>query len=124
MTAEERYREYRVRFAAYSDVELVDAFNREVGNPGWTSSRGAYLRALHDEFVERGFDLTDIGGAEEMSLGSRIKLRGKKKIVADEKYAGPRGGTVIFISPVDESTLPNPGPRSRGKKRRRQKRST
>ena len=119
MTADEHYRDYRARLAAYSDADLVAAFNREVGNPGWTSSRGAYLRALHDEFVERGFDLTDIGGAEEMSLGSRIKLRGKKKIVADEKYAGPRGGTVIFISDSEPPGSASRGSGKRGRPRRK-----
>jgi|SRR5579884_313597 len=122
MTADEHYRDSRARFAADSDAELVAGFNREVGNPGWASSRGAYLRALRDEFGARGFDLTDIGGADEMFLGSRIKLHGKKKIVADEKYAGPRSGTVIFIS---DSEPPTSGARKSTKRGRpRGKRST
>ena len=38
------------RFRAMSDVELVDAFNNQVGNNGWVSACMSYLWALHAEF--------------------------------------------------------------------------
>lgn len=36
-----------------SDAELVEAFNKDVGNPGWVSARAAFLTALRDEFERR-----------------------------------------------------------------------
>jgi hypothetical protein len=66
------------RFKAMSDIELIEAFNKEVGNPGWVSARAAYLMALHDEFVRRGFDYSSIGSAAGLSLATRIKLIDKK----------------------------------------------
>jgi hypothetical protein len=66
------------RFKAMSDIELVEAFNKEVGNPGWVSARAAYLMALHDEFVRREFDYSSIGSAGGLSLATRIKLIDKK----------------------------------------------
>jgi hypothetical protein len=34
------YREYEDRFASYDDDKLVDAFNRDVGKPGWVREAG------------------------------------------------------------------------------------
>jgi hypothetical protein len=78
MSDDPRYQEFRKRFAAMSDEELIGAFNREVGNPGWVASRGFYLLALHDEFENRGFDYSAIGSKGGLSLRNTIKLAGKK----------------------------------------------
>lgn len=77
-TDKQRYREFRTHFATMSDEELVDAFNREVGNLGWVRSRGSYLLALRDEFESRGFDYSAIGNKEGFSLKNKVKVVGKK----------------------------------------------
>ena len=64
------------------DQQLVDSFNCEVGNPGWTSSRANYLSALHQEFNDRGYDYSDIGDSGSLSIKNRIGLLDNKiKIV-------------------------------------------
>jgi hypothetical protein len=81
--------EYKARFEKMTGKELIDAFNREVGNRGWTSSRGSYLAALFNEFKERGYDFYEIGDDEYLSLARKVKLVGKKIKVIDK---GERNG--------------------------------
>lgn len=70
---------FSLQVEALSDDQLVDAFNDEVGQSGWTQSRAAYLHALRDEFGRRGFDCDavnhDWGGT---SWSKKIKLVDKK----------------------------------------------
>jgi hypothetical protein len=68
------YEEFRDRFRASTDQELIDAFNREVDKAGWVSARGAYLAALQDEFTARGFDFSAIGSQRALSLRRKIRL--------------------------------------------------
>ncbi|PIR68192.1 hypothetical protein COU49_02500 [Candidatus Nomurabacteria bacterium CG10_big_fil_rev_8_21_14_0_10_35_16] len=56
---DKNYMEYKERFEGMTDGQLMDAFNREVGNSGWTSSRASYLVALHEEFEKRKIVLID-----------------------------------------------------------------
>ena len=63
-----------------SDEGLIDAFNGDVGNPGWVSARAQFHYALHEEFDNRGFDYLDIGNKNSYSLKNKIKLIGKKII--------------------------------------------
>jgi hypothetical protein len=41
-------------------TELVNIFNRQVGNTGWTGMRAYHDQALIDEFQRRGIDVTVI----------------------------------------------------------------
>lgn len=75
--------EFRNSLREMSDQELA-AFNREVGNRGWTSSRGAYLAALQDEFDRRGIDYSAIGDKNGISFANKIRLA-KKKVVIEKK---------------------------------------
>jgi hypothetical protein len=89
-TPRARYEEYQARFKAYTDQELIDAFNREVGNPGWVSARASYLAALHDEFKHRGFDFSAIGGQDSLSFRSKVRLMGQVIEPLDKsKTTGP-----------------------------------
>ena len=82
------YQEFKDKFRSMSDSQLIDAFNREVGDSGWTGSRGAYLSALHNEFKNRHYDCAKIEGEEynhpTFSIAYKIKLVGKK-IELEEK---------------------------------------
>ncbi len=69
--------QYRECFNKMSDGQLIDAFNRGVGNNGWTNSRASYLSALHCEFKKR-YDFSVIGDKGRFSLKNKVKLIGKK----------------------------------------------
>jgi len=76
------YEKYLEKFKKMDDKQLIESFNREVGNPGWTNFRANYLSALHQEFNNRGYDYSDIGGAGSLSIKNKIELLDKKiKIV-------------------------------------------
>ena len=72
------YEEYLSKFKEMDDSQLIEAFNKQVGNPGWTTSRGSYLKALHQEFADRNYDYSDIGDAGSLSFKNKIKLVDKK----------------------------------------------
>ncbi len=61
-----------------NDEELIDSFNHEVGNTGWTNSRAFYLKALKGEFDERNYDYSEIGENDTLSLKNKIYLQDKK----------------------------------------------
>ena len=69
--------EFTARLAAETNAELIESFNREVGNAGWTSSRASYLAALRNELKSRNFDLSAIGGPDSLSFRAKIRLNGK-----------------------------------------------
>jgi hypothetical protein len=48
------YLECKTKLADYSVYQLVNSFNRETVSKGWTGTRGAFLRALMDTFIEKG----------------------------------------------------------------------
>ena len=54
------YTKYALRFADMQITELVNIFNRQVGNTGWTGMRAYHDQALIDEFQRRGIDVTVI----------------------------------------------------------------
>jgi hypothetical protein len=76
-TPEAVYDQFVARFKRLTDEELIAAFNRDVGNPGWVSSRASYHSALQKEFERRGFDYSAIGGEHWLSWRHKIKLSGK-----------------------------------------------
>ncbi len=67
---------------ALSNQELIDRFNQEVGNSGWTGSRGAFLVALSRQFTKRGIDFSLIGDGFSLSLKNNIQLDGKVILVS------------------------------------------
>ena len=74
--------EYRRQFSSYTDEDLVKSLNREVGNPGWTSSRGRYLAALHAELRARDFDFTAVGELKGIPGMRKFRLERKCLIYA------------------------------------------
>jgi hypothetical protein len=54
------YTKYALQFADMQITELVNIFNRQVGNTGWTGMRAYHDQALIDEFQRRGIDVTVI----------------------------------------------------------------
>jgi hypothetical protein len=66
--------EYLNRLQSYSDLEVIKAFNREVGNGGWGTARAAYLEALQCEFERREIDNSNIKNGNSISYAKRISL--------------------------------------------------
>jgi len=76
-----KYTEFSERFTKFSDDELIETFNKEVGSRGWVSARGYYLVALQTEFITRGFVISEISYDDRFSIKHRISLDGKKVII-------------------------------------------
>ena len=74
---------FSARFRAMSDQELIEDFNREVGNDGWVSARAAFLAALHDEFNNREYDYAIIGCRQGLSFARKVRLEGKRIVLQD-----------------------------------------
>ena len=52
------YLKFALQFVDYQIEDLVASFNREVNNKGWVGMRAYHDRALIDEFIRRGIDVS------------------------------------------------------------------
>ena len=79
------YQEYAARFAAASNQSLVESFNREVGNTGWTSVRASHIAALIDEFQNRGIDISAVFDGRSTDFNHHVRLNetGNRLILLD-----------------------------------------
>ena len=79
------YQEYAARFAAASSQILVESFNKEVGNTGWTSMRANYIATLIDEFQNRGIDVSavNVGPSTDFNHHVRLDETGNRLILID-----------------------------------------
>lgn len=70
---------FRNQLSDKSREELIDLFNREVGNTGWVSARSIYLIELRRAIQKAGIDcsivLNESGG---FNLKRRVKLSSDK----------------------------------------------
>ena len=83
---------FRARFRNASVEELVQAFNDDVGKPGWVSARGSFHVALREAFLATGLDCSSFIGAEQRSgsVGGRIRLEGRRLVtIADTARSRP-----------------------------------
>ena len=66
--------------AILNDAILINKVNREVGNPGWTTSRGVYLKCLSNEIRKRPFNSNILfefntnGTVAAFSLKNKVQL--------------------------------------------------
>ena len=66
------YMRFAEKLITYTIEQLVELFNREVGNNAWTSMRAAHDCALIDEFKRRGIDITAISNGNMISFNHPI----------------------------------------------------
>jgi len=78
--AQDYYEEYMALMRDDTDQEIVDAFNKQVGNPGWVTARAGYLAAIRKQLNERGMDYSEIGDKTVMSYRYCVVLEGKTLI--------------------------------------------
>ena len=77
-TGHDYFVEYQKQLGYYSNVELIGRFNEEVKNEGSDTARYSFLAALHHEFIRRGFDYSEIGDANSLSLKHKVTLENKR----------------------------------------------
>jgi len=82
--------EFEKRLKGLSNEELVNSFNKEVGNSGWGTARGTYLAAIHDEFKKREFDYSEIGDSSSLSFKEKIYLKDEKKLTVEDNAKSHR----------------------------------
>jgi len=96
-------KKYLKEFEKKSDQEIVKLFNKQVGVPGWCTSRGCYIAALHHEMERRNFDFSKVGGKGRLSFRHEIKLEGKTITVSKFDLENELGPDVIVIEPYLKS---------------------
>lgn len=68
------YNDFAARFAATTLTSLVESFNSQVGNRGFNSMRAAHDRALIDELVRRGIDVSAVFDGTAISFAYHVGL--------------------------------------------------
>ena len=67
------YIKFALQFADMQIPELVNIFNRLVGNHGWSSMRAYHDQVLLDEFQRRGIDTTAVTDGVTISFAHPVK---------------------------------------------------
>ena len=63
--------------------QLVELFNKEVGNRGWTSERCAFDAALIDAFINKGVDVSAVYDGTSISFRQKVTLDSEsQKLIA------------------------------------------
>lgn len=75
------YNEFAARFAASTLTSLVESFNSQVGNRGFTSARAAHNKALIDEFVRRGIDVSAVFDGTTLSFAHHVELDNNRLVI-------------------------------------------
>lgn len=78
MVTEEYFNNLKKEMAERSVESLVDEFNRQVGNTGWTSIRGLHDSVLIDTLIEKGVDVSAVYDGCDISFKRKIKLNEDK----------------------------------------------
>lgn len=75
------YNEFAARFAASTLTSLVESFNSQVGNRGFTSARAAHDQALIDELVRRGIDVSAVFDGTALSFAHHVELDNNRLVI-------------------------------------------
>ncbi len=67
------YTKYALQFADMQIPELVNIFNSQVQNRGWSSMRAYHDPALIDEFRRRGIDITAVSDGKTTSFAHSVR---------------------------------------------------
>ena len=67
------YIKFALQFADMQITELVNIFNHQVGNRGWTSIRVYHDKALIDEFQRRGVDVSVTYNGKVISFAHPVR---------------------------------------------------
>lgn len=75
------YNDFAARFAASTLTSLVESFNSQVGNRGFTSARAAHNKALIDELVRRGIDVSAVFDGTALSFAHHVELDNNRLVI-------------------------------------------
>jgi hypothetical protein len=81
ITPEAQKAQWQASLAILSDAALIEQVNREVGNLGWTSSRGVYLQYLSNEIRTRTFNSDVLFDYDSSRTVASLKLQNKVLLV-------------------------------------------
>ena len=72
MVTKEYYDNLQEEMANKSVEALVEEFNRQVGNTGWTSIRGLHDSILIDTLIAKGVDVSAVYDGVDISFKRKI----------------------------------------------------
>lgn len=75
------YKDFAARFAACTLTSLVETFNSQVGKRGFNSMRAAHDRALIDELVRRGIDVSAVFDGTTISFAHYVELDNNSLVI-------------------------------------------
>ena len=78
MVTKEYFDNLQKEMANKSIESLVEEFNQQVGNTGWTSIRGVHDSVLIDTLIEKGVDVSAVYDGCVISIKRKIKLNEDK----------------------------------------------
>ena len=67
------YIKFALQFADMQITELVNIFNRQVGNQGWSSMRAYHDQVLIDEFQRRGIDTSAVYDGKTINFAHPVR---------------------------------------------------
>jgi len=73
------YKFHVARLSSTPVPKLLEYFNREVGNRGWTSERAAYDTALIDALINKGIDVSAVYDGTSISFKRKVSLDSASK---------------------------------------------
>jgi len=84
MVTEEYYNNLQKEMAERSVESLVDEFNKQVGNTGWTSIRGFHDSVLIDTLIAKGVDVSAVYDGVNISFKKKVSLNETRTIIIKE----------------------------------------
>ncbi|UKK66877.1 hypothetical protein L6466_02845 [Prevotella communis] len=78
MVTKEYYDNLQKEMANKSVEALVEEFNKQVGNTGWTSIRGLHDSILIDTLIAKGVDVSAVYDGVDISFKRKISLNEDK----------------------------------------------
>jgi hypothetical protein len=78
MVTKEYFDELQEEMASKSVETLVEEFNQQVGNTGWTSIRGVHDSVLIDTLIAKGVDVSAVYDGVDISFKRTIKFNEDK----------------------------------------------
>ena len=73
------YKFHVARLSSMPVSQLVEFFNKEVGNRGWTSERSSFDAALIDAFLNKGIDVSAVYDGTSISFRQKVSLDSESK---------------------------------------------
>lgn len=74
MDKDKYYNDIKKEYSAMSTEKLIDEFNLQVSNKGWTAARGIHDAIVIDILEARGLNLSAIYDGKTISFRHRIAL--------------------------------------------------